>query len=250
MRKVKNWDHSESPEIADNTSAAVALLDVEELEGDLQGYVLPEDDEPFVIAEEMVEIDTDDDPGMDGMVNISTHEDEWKSTVRGEGKKNKREKRKKKPKSKGKSDMIVLEGAVPISDDFVILEETGKRGRKILKGVKLALLCILFLVMIFLTYFLLSYRMVPEEVKGTNQDLFGFSVISRDYVVSLDEIREGDILVQSSTPDWFPLLVKYKLYRYRSHNGGIIFVVNSEGLNERIQQGDVSYILRGQPRGH
>ena len=92
--------------------------------------------------------------------------------------------------------------------------------------------------------------MVPEEVKGTNQDLFGFSVISRDYVVSLDEIREGDILVQSSTPDWFPLLVKYKLYRYRSHNGGIIFVVNSEGLNERIQQGDVSYILRGQPRGH
>lgn len=188
-------------------------------------------------------------------IDISDADDEWISSTSGKKKSKKLKntlpkigaKKEKGHKKSHSNEIITMSGNLP-TDSFVIIEESGKGAYVFIKSLKYALLCLLFFAFIYITYFLLSFRIIPEEVKGAHINFYGISAISRDYRISLDEIKEGDIIVSSQSVDWSPLVYKYRFYKYQSHNGGIIFVSNLEGLNERIEQGDIAYIIRNKPR--
>lgn len=134
------------------------------------------------------------------------------------------------------------------ADSFVLLEDRGVLKRHVVNITRLVCVGVAFVFGIWLTYFLMSYRIVPEAVKGSEAIFGNVTIISRDYQLPSDEIMNGDILLVSSTPKWSPLVYGYRLYYYQGRMNNVIKCANLEGLNERISVGDVAYVLKGTPR--
>lgn len=166
------------------------------------------------------------------------------------GKKSKRfgKKGKKHGKAKYASDEVV-EIQDNNMDEFVILEERGKTMWAVKTALKYAMMVALFLVGIFVTYILMSYRFVPEELMGAEVNVGSYSMISRDYQLPIDELKPGQVIMVSKTFDGSPFVVKYELYYFHSAQGEMFTVTSFEnGLQDRIEQSDVSYVLGGTPR--
>lgn len=173
-------------------------------------------------------------------------QDEWNEDI-STHEKGARKKKRGKTVNKGNSEVITMSGNVS-TNSFVILEE-GNKGAKIVgMSIKYALMAALFLGLIYLTFIMMSYRFVPEDIRGTETKIFGFSMISRDYQLPLDELKDGDLVIVSKSFNWSPIVYDYDIYIYRSHNGNIIFVTGMNGLSKRLEFSDISYSLIGQPR--
>lgn len=212
----------------------------------------------------VINMDEDDssfeNPSSDGDNNQENNQKKKKGGLFGHKKdkseKKKKEKKPKKTKRGKKNDvsfsdgggMVIMADDNPMSDNMVILEEEGQGKRKAFAIFKYAMLACLFFIGVFITYFVASYKLVPEDIKGTESEFMNLSVISRDYQVPLDEIRQDDILLISKTPDFSPLLYKYEYVKYQSHSGEIIFATSMDGLQKRLAKSDIAYILRGTPR--
>ena len=149
----------------------------------------------------------------------------------------------KKPQSKGQN-VIFIEEKSP-ADSFIILEEK-KSYKHVISAIKYSLLIVLFFISLCSTYFLLSYQAIPEDVMGSDYKFRGLSIVSRDYTPPLGEIKEGDIIIKSSVPRWFPIVAKYETYIFRSKSGGIIFVESMDGSIKKIEYTDIDFITRNE----
>ena len=242
MRKV-DWMSGEKQD------SKVLLLDDDD--------ILSSEFTPIISQNDAMEfINMDDDDADSSWSGLSTADEEGLqepselNIIGTDVKKRKKHKRKffdKKKNVLDSPDIVTMSDPAPM-ENMVILEENGQTKRLIGQSIRYFLLAAVFFIGIFATYFLFSYRLVPQEIKGTEQLLYGFSVISRDYQLQIDELQEGDILMISNTPDWSPVLFNYELINYQSRSGGIIFATNAAGLQKRIGQSDIAYVLRGKPR--
>ena len=183
-----------------------------------------------------------------GDVMSDSSNNDGKKTEKGKKKRLKRPHGKKgKPDFRGEGPtMVHMATPAPAMEEFVILQEKDKVKRTATQVVKWLLVGMLFIGVIYLTYFLCSFKLVNQDIKGTEDSLFGMSVISRDYRMTLDELREGDVLLISETPDWLPIIFNYRLVTYKSHNGGIIFITYEDGLPGKIEQKSGMYCIRSE----
>lgn len=156
--------------------------------------------------------------------------------------------RKRKPKNSFKETDEVVQIQDNSMDSFVILEEQGKTMWLVKSVVKYALFVAFFLLGIFITYMLMMYRFVPEHLMGAEWTVGNWSCIARDYQLPVDELTPGDVIASSKTPSLSPLVWDYELYYFHSSQGEIFTVTRfSDGLQERIEQGDVAYVVEGIP---
>lgn len=133
-------------------------------------------------------------------------------------------------------------------DTFVILEEKGKTMWLVKSVLKYSAFVAVFLIGIFITYMLMMYRFVPEKLLGAEWTVGHWSCIAKDYQLPVDELKPGDIIVSVKGPDFSPLVWNYGLYDFHSAQGEMFTVTSLDtGLQDRIEQGDVAYVVDGTP---
>lgn len=148
-------------------------------------------------------------------------------------------------KNKETSDFIVLDSVAADEEDFIIVNnETGK-FKLVLSKMKIVVAIAIFCLLTVLAYFLMSYRLINEDIKGSTYHLGDLSMVSRDYQPNLDELKVGDkIICLNDNLDWLPIALKYDKLTYKSRNGVIIFAEDDEGNKHKIQSVDVDLIAR------
>lgn len=147
-------------------------------------------------------------------------------------------------KDKGASNMVTLDGGLPMEDVVILDNEKNARHSRIMRGFKLALMVVLLVFATSCVYFGMSYKMIDADVKGTETTFENFSVISRFYQPNTEELKGGETLIISKTPDWCPIVYSYETYTYLGRHGGIIYALNAEGLQTKLEQMEISYIMR------
>ena len=141
------------------------------------------------------------------------------------------------------------------ADDFVILGDNDDKSALsiTLKVFKWIVGFALLSALIIVAYFSVSYKVIPENVKGAKYTLSdNMTMISRNYKPNLDELKVGDTVLCSETSDWVPFLLSYKKLEVTGRNAYIIFVkdVNQTSNNtkektvQKIQSVDIDYILK------
>lgn len=141
------------------------------------------------------------------------------------------------------------------SGDFVILDDKEEKnvGKIIGKTLKYILSFAFLSLLIVVAYFSVSYKIIPENVKGAKYQLGdNLTMISRDYTPNLDELKVGDTILTSETSDWMPFLISYKKMEVTGRNAYIVYVKDlNQTLNNtkkdssiKIQSVDVDYILK------
>lgn len=132
---------------------------------------------------------------------------------------------------------------LPASEPFVILEEK-KSKKHLIRVLKYIVLTLFFFILVYVTYFSLSYQIISEDVMGLDFKFRELSIISRDHKVSLDQISEGDIIIVSTSFDWSPIIYSYDKYVYKSKKGGLVFAENKNGAIKRLERENVKYAVK------
>lgn len=167
------------------------------------------------------------------------------------GKMNTKIKSKIKPKRKrkGKNETFIEMGVVgssAIEDDFVIVGEGSKKFRNLKTTFRITFGIIGFIALTIIAYLAMSFKVIPENIKGSTYSAYGFNVISRNYQANLDELKFGDgIICMDEKLDWLPIIVNYRKLTFKSRNGAIIFAEDESGISHKIQSVEIDYIIKG-----
>lgn len=160
-------------------------------------------------------------------------------------KKKKAKKNKEKKKRKGKDPGFVnIESPTMVGgDDFVIIQDNKKHFRGLKGFIKAIFAIIIFILLTILVYILLSFKFVPENVKGSDYYIKGISVISSNYKPNLDELKIGDEVICIKN-DKLPFVASYDKYTCQSRNSYIIFAVDNAGNKKKLEANSIDYIIR------
>lgn len=195
------------------------------------------------------------------VISTETEPDESNLKQRGQNKKNKKVKNKdrknsffKKKKSSikkandfgnSKNADFVDMGDDSLVDDFVIVGDNSGKMRNFISSFKVVIGIICCILLTIFVYLSMSFKIVPEDIKGSDYSLGSLSVISRNYQPNLDELKIGDeIVCIDENFNWLPFTVKYEKFTFKSRNGAIIFTEDENGKTHKIQSVDIDYVLR------
>lgn len=130
-------------------------------------------------------------------------------------------------------------------EDFVIVGDNSGKMRNFISSFKVVIGIICCILLTVLVYLSMSFKIIPEDIKGSDYSLGSFSVISRNYQPNLDELKIGDkIVCIDENFNWLPITVKYEKFTFKSRNGAIIFTEDENGKTHKIQSVDIDYVLR------
>lgn len=160
------------------------------------------------------------------------------------GKKNKRNKRRRKEKDPGFFNIDGAKGNDLVGEDFVIIGEKKRKFKSAGSFFKLIITAIIFIILTATVYVCLSFKFVPENIKGSIYNYNGMSIISSSYKPNLDELRQDDKIIVVDKESVFPLVMNYKIYTCQSRNGYILFTVDQNGMKKKIEVNSVNYIIR------
>ena len=145
---------------------------------------------------------------------------------------------------------IEMDGNVP-TNEFLILEEKSNIGKVILKILSIIFFVFLVCLSVAITYFCLSFKIIPESVRGSDLDveLKGktYSIISKNHQPNLDELKIGDILVVVEEDSALPILLNYTELTFYSRNGVVLYCKDDKGADRKITTTEVKYVI---PKGH
>lgn len=129
-------------------------------------------------------------------------------------------------------------------DEFEIIGDQKKTWKIFLKLFKWIFIVLFLILLVGVVYFSLSYKIINKNVIGNEINIGDYSIISRYYQPSLEELKVGDVIYvkNDSFNDFLPLVLSYDEYEVTGREGYILFCKNDIKKNIAIETPNVLYI--------
>lgn len=131
------------------------------------------------------------------------------------------------------------------TEDFVIIQDQKKRFNGLKAFIKFIIAVIIFIILTVAVYICLSFKFVPENVKGSDYSVNGYSMISSSYKPNLDELRKNDkVICVNNKSAFIPIIFDYNVYTCISRNSYMITCEKSNGEKIKIEANNIDYIIK------
>ena len=187
------------------------------------------------------ENNNDDDNGFE---NISILDDGTSDDLKGKKRDKRSRKNKRKNKEKDPGFISIDTDSMIGGDDFIIIEDNKKHFRGIKSTFKVIFSIIIFILLTIIVYISLSFKFIPENIKGSDYRIKNYSIISSSYKPNLDELKQGDEVICIKNESKFPFVLTFNKYVCQSRNGFVIFVTDESGKKLKIEANDINYIVK------
>lgn len=190
-------------------------------------------------SDESHDINIGGDDDLDFVDNLGLKDKEDKKPVQ------KKHYKQKKNNRKNSSDFINLDNTD--TTNFIVIGHKNRAFGSI-KTIFKALVLTTVLAIIAIVVIAMSIdKAIQENIKGKQIDVYGYSILSNSYQPNLDELKIGDsiICLKDDQINWVPLVYSYDIYEVASRNGVIIYCVDKDGNDIKIESTDVAYIISG-----